>query len=422
LRWREKALKRRYEIQKPGILQARTVSWFRERIDLEPVAACLGNKTVPIHRHSWIYLLGGAALFLLGLQVASGVLLMLYYQPTEAAAYASVHKIMYEVPYGWLIRSIHVWGAHLFIVVVCLHFLTVLFTRGYRRPRELTWVSGALLLALALGAGFSGYLLPWNELSYFATRVGTAIPGSIPIIGNSIVLLLRGGAQVSGETITRFYAVHVMIVPLTFGAALAIHLILVQMQGMSLPLGMAPTRVKDQRPFFSEFVLLDLCLWLLLFGMIVALSVFLPAEIGVEANLLQPAPEGIQPEWYFLFMFETLKRVPEWVGVGLFAALGLFLLLVPFLDRNAARGEKSPTFMAVFVMLVAYAVVFQLLAWMDDGLEHPREELVAATYSLSWGIVSLVLFWSVIGFLIFYLWQLLRENTRIRRLRDSRSR
>jgi cytochrome b6 len=422
LRWREKALKRRYEILKPGILQARTVSWFRERIDLEPVAACLGNKTVPIHRHSWIYLLGGAALFLLGLQVASGVLLMLYYQPTEAAAYASVHKIMYEVPYGWLIRSIHVWGAHLFIVVVCLHFLTVLFTRGYRRPRELTWVSGALLLALALGAGFSGYLLPWNELSYFATRVGTAIPGSIPIIGNSIVLLLRGGAQVSGETITRFYAVHVMIVPLTFGAALAIHLILVQMQGMSLPLGMAPTRVKDQRPFFSEFVLLDLCLWLLLFGMIVALSVFLPAEIGVEANLLQPAPEGIQPEWYFLFMFETLKRVPEWVGVGLFAALGLFLLLVPFLDRNAARGEKSPTFMAVFVMLVAYAVVFQLLAWMDDGLEHPREELVAATYSLSWGIVSLVLFWSVIGFLIFYLWQLLRENTRIRRLRDSRSR
>lgn len=401
---------------KPENLLASTVSWLQERVDLGPAIAFARKKTVPTHRLSWIYVAGGAAMFLLGLQIASGILLMLYYHPTEAGAYESVQKIMHDVPYGWLVRSVHVWGAHLFIVVVCVHFVTVLFSRAYRKPRELTWLTGFLMLLMALGAGFSGYLLPWNELSYYATLVGTQIPGTVPVVGDLVVHFLRGGSQVTGETITRFFAAHVMIVPIGMGLLLAIHLGLVQMQGMSLPLGMAKKKVKDHRPFFGEFILIDACVWLVLFGLIVTLAVFIPAEIGLKADPLKPAPAGIKPEWYFLFMFKTLKLVPEAIGVGFFALAGLFLLLLPFLDRRASAEKSSPGFVLVCLALLVYAAVFETIAWLDPGVAHPPEVFVADTYSLSSGMVSLTLMWLVIAFSVFYLRRLLQENTRNRRL------
>ena len=412
-------MKKPFKNLKPENLLAGTVSWFQERVDLGPAIAFARKKTVPTHRHSWIYVAGGAAMFLLGLQIASGILLMLYYQPTEAGAYESVRKIMHDVPYGWLVRSVHAWGAHLFVAVVCVHFLTVLFSRAYRKPRELTWFTGFLLLLMALASGFSGYLLPWNELSYYATLVGTQIPGTVPVVGDLVVHFLRGGSQVTGETITRFFSAHVLIVPIGMGLFLVIHLALIQMQGMSLPLGMAEKKVKDHRPFFSEFILIDACVWLVLFGLIVTLAVLIPAEIGLKADPLKPAPTGIKPEWYFLFMFKTLKLVPEAIGVGFFALAGLFLLLLPFLDRRASSETRSPAFVVLFVALLVYAVVFETIAWLDPGVEHPPEVFAADTYSLSSGMVSLALMWSVIAFSIFYLRRLLQENTRSRWLYEN---
>jgi cytochrome b6 len=374
------------------------------------------KKTVPSHRQSWIYLLGGAAMFLFALQLASGCLLMLYYQPTESCAHESVRRIMLEVPYGWLIRSMHVWGANLFIAVAGLHFLSVLFTRAYRRPRELTWVLGMAMLLLALGFGFSGYLLPWNELAYYATLVGTKIPAVLPGIGDLVVHLLRGGEQVTSDTITRFFAAHVMILPVCFGLLLLGHLILIQVQGMSLPLGLAQHQVKDHRPFFSEFLLVDACVWLVLLGLIVTLSLFLPAEMGVKADPLKPAPEGIRPEWYFLFMFQTLKCLPEALGVGLLALGAGFLLLLPFVDRSAAREKRDRRVTALFFAMLAYVLIFELWAWPVPGAHPGRESLTAETYGLSGGSVSLLLFWCVIVFLVVYLRRLLQENTRIRKL------
>ena len=376
----------------------------------------MSRKTVPSHRHSWIYLLGGGAMFLFALQLASGCLLMLYYQPSESCAHESVRRIMLEVPYGWLVRSIHVWGANLFIAIVGLHFLTTLFTRAYRRPRELTWLSGMAMLGLALAFGFSGYLLPWNELAYYATLVGTEIPAVVPGIGDLVVHLLRGGQQVTGDTITRFFAAHVMILPLGFGLFLLIHLVLIQIQGMSLPLGLSPERVKDHRPFFSEFLLVDACVWLLLLGLIVTLSLFLPAEMGVKADPLRPAPEGIKPEWYFLFMFQTLKRLPEGLGVALLALGAAVLLAMPFVDRKAAREQKDWRTTLLFCGMLAYVVVFELWAWLAPGGGHRREPLTAETYDLHAGSVSLLLFWCVIVFLLVYLRRLLRENARLREL------
>ena len=403
----------------PNLPPDRSSSWLGERLDLEPLMELMAHKMVPVHRHSWIYLLGGAALFCFLLQVATGSLLMLYYQPTEAAAHASVARIANEVPYGWFVRSMHAWGANFFIGLVLLHFLTVLFTRAYRKPRELTWLSGMSMLFLSLGIGFSGYLLPWNELSYYATLVGTQIPGTLPVVGDFVVHLLRGGAQVTGDTITRFSAAHVVILPLLLGGGMLVHLALVQFQGMSRPLGMGVEEIEEERPFFSEFAIIDACLWCLILGVLATLALLLPAEIGVEADPLKPAPSGIEPEWYFLFMFKTLKHVPETVGVLFFSLMALFLFFLPFFDRRAGRGEKSPIFTGIFLCGLGYAVVFELLALIGPGMEHPPEALTAPTYDLAHGLVTLVLVWGIIGFLVFYLWKMMRENARVRKLYEG---
>jgi cytochrome b6 len=382
---------------------------------------------VPIHRHSWIYTLGDALVFLFGLQAATGFLLLFYYQPTEMSAHQSVRRIMGEVPFGWLVRSMHVWGASLLVAVVGLHLLTAAFAGAYRKPRELVWISGVLMLFVVMGSAFSGYLLPWNELSYFATRVGTQIPGKLPVLGPWLVHFLRGGDQLTGATITRFFAAHVMLAPVSVILLLSIHVLLSRVRGVGLPIGMTNRDVVDRRPVFSEFLLIDACLWLLLLGTIVTLAVVWPAGTGVQADPLQPAPEGIKPEWYFLFMFETLKQLPEMAGVGLFALTAAFLLVLPFLDRAASEARRSRGWTTVFVLWLAYAATFQILAMAAPGVRaSPRTAggVPAPTEGWSWvrphALVSLGLLWCVIGFLIFYLRQLLRENTRIRTLYQPR--
>ena len=409
-------MKKRLRMPRPEELRSNVAEWFRQRIDLGPVVALMAKKTVPVHRHSWIYLLGGMALFLFGLQVASGALLMLYYQPTESAAYESVQEIMAEVPLGRIVRSFHAWGANFFIAVAGLHMLVKLFGRAYRKPREMTWISGMFLFFVALSLGFSGYLLPWNELSYYATLVGTQIPGTLPVVGDWIVHFLRGGPNVTGDTITRFYAAHVMLLPLLLGLFLAVHVALIQAQGMSLPLGTAKNKVRDAMPFFSEFLLVELRIWLLVFGAIVTLATLLPTEIGTKADPLVPPPAGIKPEWYFLFMFQTLKYVAEMIGVLWFAFAAALLVLVPLLDRKAMRGERSPGWTAVFIALVVYAVVFEIWAMATPSASGTSAESAAGGGDVAGSIVSLCLLWAVIGFLIFCLGQLLKENARIRKL------
>jgi cytochrome b6 len=409
-------LRKRFRIPDPEEIRSNIAQWFRQRIDLGPLLALMAKKTVPVHRHTWIYLLGGSALFLFGLQVLTGALLMLYYQPTEAGAHQSVQRITSEVPFGGVVRSVHAWGADFFIAIVALHFLVKLFTRAYRKPREMTWISGMLLLFVALAFGFSGYLLPWTELSYYATLVGTQIPGTVPVVGEWVVHFLRGGPQVTGDTITRFFAAHVIFLPLLCGLVATAHVVLIQAQGSSLPVGMAKEKVRDAMPFFSEFMLIEFCIWLLIFGTILTLAILMPVGIGVRADPLQAAPEGIKPEWYFLFMFQTLKHVPETAGVLMFSLGALFLLIVPFLDRKAIREENCPWFTAVFVLLVGYAAVFQIAGITTPSAHHAASEATSGYMNVSGSLVSLAFVWTVIGFLVFYLRRLLRENARVREL------
>src|SRR5262245_4290262 len=206
-------------------------------------------KHVPVHRHTIWYYLGGMTLFLFCLQVGTGILLLLYYRPSAGEAFESVQFLMARVPFGWLIRSIHSWSANLLIFVLFVHMFSVFFLHAYRKPRELTWFSGMALLALMLAFGFSGYLLPWNKLAFFATQVGTAIPRAVPVVGHFALRFLRGGEQVTGGTLTRFYGLHVAILPALTTLLLMLHVLLVQKHGMSVPPKVE--REKAERPSLS---------------------------------------------------------------------------------------------------------------------------------------------------------------------------
>src|SRR4029078_462401 len=161
---------------------------------------------------AWYYL-GGLTLFLFAVQIFTGILLLLYYRPSAGEAYESVQFVVTRVRCAWLIRNVHSWSANLLLAAAFAHFFSVFLLKSYRKPRELTWLTGILLLFLMLGFGFSGYLLPWNEVSFFATKVGTGIAGAVPIGGRPMLRFLRGGDDVSGATLSRFYALHVAVLP-----------------------------------------------------------------------------------------------------------------------------------------------------------------------------------------------------------------
>lgn len=349
----------------------RLYEWFDARLSLGTVLELARHKTVPVHRYSAIYYFGGMTLFFFLVQVLTGILLMLYYRPTATEAFESVELLMTSVSFGWLIRSLHSWSANLMIFFAFLHLASVYFTKAYRPPRELTWVTGCLAFFLALGFGFSGYLLPWNELAFFATRVGTQIPSTIPVVGEWIMRFLRGGDRVTSATVSRFYGWHVAILPALMVIVLGLHVVLVQLLGMSVPPA-AAEEARRRRPmsFFPHYALRDFLGWLVALGVLAALAALFPWELGEKADAFAPAPPDIRPEWYFMFMFETLKLVPGGSIAGLeyeaipilgFGLAALLLLLVPFLDRGMVRQGRSPLFTAAGVLGVLYIV--SLTAW-----------------------------------------------------------
>jgi cytochrome b6 len=332
----------------------------------------LREKTVPIHRHTIWYYFGGMTLFLFSIQVVTGILLLLYYRPTAESAFESVRFIMAEVRFGWLIRSIHSWSANLMIFALFVHMASVYFTRAYRPPRTMTWISGVVLLVLVLGFGFSGYLLPWNKLAFFATQVGTQIVGSVPLVGTFVLRFLRGGENVTGATLTRFYAFHVAILPALATALLVMHLLLVQVFGMSTPPDYKSGRTM---PFFPNFLLRDIVGWLIALGTLAALAAIFPWELGEKADPFASAPKGIRPEWFFMWMFQTLKIVPAHVMIfegERVAILGFGLLLglivaVPLLEAaGKTRSCLAPRlFTAVGWILLLYVLLMTLSGYLD---------------------------------------------------------
>lgn len=353
---------------------ARLYGWVNERLDLDGILAFAKHKQVPEHKHSFWYYWGGLSLFFFLIQLATGILLLVYYKPGPEA-YDSVRQITYEIDFGWLIRSAHSWSANLMVVAVVVHMFSVYFMKAYRQPREFGWWSGLILLGLTLVFGFSGYLLPMDELAYFATKVGLEIPQTIPGLGPIIVNIVQGGTEVTSVTIQRFFAMHAVILPLLFIGVLAFHLWLVQKHGNASPPSVEALPAAEQKsiPFFPNFLMKDFAMWLIALNVVAILASMFPWSLGPPADPLAPAPLGIHPEWYFMSQFQLLKILGQWfpgivgeyLGFALFGVAGLLWALIPLYDIRSDAGKRARIATWIGLLMLFALIALTILGYAD---------------------------------------------------------
>jgi cytochrome b6 len=350
----------------------RLKNWVEERYDVEGIKDFAKKKLVPTHQYEIWYYTGGITLFLFVIQFITGMILSFYYVPHPEHAYKSIIEIVTKLNLGWFFRSLHHWGAQLAIVFLFIHVWSTLLLKSYRKPREFLWFSGFILLGISIFFGLSGYLLLWDERAFAAVKVATGGAGNLPVIGNFIKAFLRGGIDVTGETLIRFYAFHVSILPLATLFLIGLHILLVQYHGMSVPLSLEKKTHKEV-PFFPNLFYKDLIIWLIILGIVVTLATLVPPEIGKKADPLAPAPENIKPEWYFLFLFQTLKLFPgeilglngETIAIILISCGIFFFFLIPFFDRKSNRGEKSPLFTWIGILYFLYFVIMTVFGFVS---------------------------------------------------------
>lgn len=343
------------------------------------------HKRLPPHT-GWLHVFGSLSLMLFASQVLTGILLLVYYRPTTEEAHNSIKYITGEVRFGWLYRQLHAWGATFMIVAVLLHMMRTYFMGAYKKPRELTWVVGVLILMVTIVFGFTGYLLPWNQLAYWATTVGTEVSGAVPVAGPWLKKLLLGGETVGGETLSRFFTVHVIILPWTLALLVGVHLVLMRVQNLSTlePVGrersFAP---REGIPFWPVHVAKESCIALVILAVLVTLCVVSPWEIGEPADPLE-TPEAIKPEWYFLPTYQLLKYFvgPAGKVLGILVSGVPFILLFiwPFIDRSPERHpRRRPVAVGIGVVAVVLALFFGVLG----HLAETRRTFFGRTYEFN---------------------------------------
>lgn len=339
--------------------------FVEERLPLEEIRKVAAKKKVPSHQHSVWYYMGGIAGMLLGVQIITGILLEVYYIPEINSAHASILKLNTQINFGWLVRSLHSWGANLMIAAVFIHLFSAYFMKAYRKPREITWWSGLALMAISLAFGFTGYLLPWDEVSFFATKIGLDVAEKTPLLGPVVAHMLRGGDSISQATISRFFVIHIAVLPALLLAFLGGHLMLVQAHGISEPANFKklPAEKKKYEKFFPTFFFKDILVWILALNILFALSTLCPWGLGQEADPFAAAPIGIKPEWYFLAPFQFLKLIPpavgpiegELFGILLMSIVAFAFVLVPLFDDGSSKARSLSA--TVFGLLVLLALI-----------------------------------------------------------------
>jgi ubiquinol-cytochrome c reductase cytochrome b subunit len=322
----------------------------------------------------WLRTLGFAALTLAVVQLLSGLALALHYVPSADLAYDSIRAFEQDVPGGALVRSLHHFGASMFVVVAAAHLARVYFTGAYKAPRELTWLTGLGLFGIVLAFGFTGYLLPWDQKAFFATKVGTEIAGKAPLIGDLLRVTLNGGDEVGPPTLTRFYVVHVVLLPLALVALLAAHLALIQRHGVAAPGRPVGDEGEPGAPYFPHHVLREAIVGLLVAALLFGLAAAFRAPL--EA-LAEPAETGYEPrpDWYFAGMFQLLKLFEgplESVGsIWLPTLLALALAALPFVDRGPQRSWRRRPLATAIGAAIALAIAGLTAVGIADAPANP---------------------------------------------------
>src|ERR1051326_54734 len=332
----------------------------------------------------WPATLGSVCALLFGMMVVSGLFLAMYYNPSPGEAYQSVDYIMNSVPGGWLLRGIHHWGAGAMVLAVFVHMMANFFTGSFKKPREATWTFGVLLLLVTLGLGFTGYLLPWDMKAYWATVVSTNIPKDIPWIGNFISRTMRGGETVSGLTLTRFYAIHMVLLPGLLAFFTAAHIYLVRLHGLadwkSTREGTAKEGTAEPLPecvyrFYPEHVLKSAYVFVAVFAGIVVLAAVRGVAREAIAGTINESYLP-RPEWYFMWLFQLLTYFPgkwEWVGSLVLPALGVALLFaLPFLERSKVQGVAGRPIAVAIGVTFLIAIAFLSVQGFDGPLPYGK--------------------------------------------------
>lgn len=344
-----------------------TIDFLTERLPLHKFDfySLLQKKEVPQHKLSWAYYTGGLALFFFLVQVGTGLMLLFYYQPTVSDAHASVEFLTRHVPMGSLVRNMHTWASSGMIACVMVHILMAFAMKAFERPREITWISGVLLLLITFGFGFTGYLLPWHQIAVNATKVGLQsveeagayLPGGLADLPRHIREIIQGEASVGQATLSRFYVLHVILLPLSIFAVLGLHLLAVQLHGMSQGVD---TPTKKTERFFPFFILKDFSLWGIVFFVLFVVALCLPFEAFFSFPLFQPydalgsTPDGIKPEWYFFFLYYPLELLPFWL-VMIGQTVGVVVLLAtPWIFKRTSRKTLA--------VIAAMAAVYLLIS------------------------------------------------------------
>ncbi len=300
---------------------------------------------------------GSLAGFMLIVMIGTGVFLAMQYTPSSDLAFDSVERIMRDVNYGWLMRYAHANGASMFFAIVYIHLFRGLYYGSYKRPRELVWMLGVIILLLMMATAFMGYVLPWGQMSYWAATVITNLFSAIPLVGHGIVTFLWGGFAVGDPTLHRFYALHYLL-PFVIVAVVGLHMIALHTHGSNNPLGIDMKGPQDSIPFHPFYTIKDL-FGLSIFLLIYAFFVFYaPNFLGdpqnyIPANPLQTPPD-IVPEWYFLPFYAILRSVPDkLLGVIMLFSSILVLFVLPWLDTSPVRSARfRPVYNKVFWLLV----------------------------------------------------------------------
>ncbi len=421
----------------------RVYEWVDERTGIKPALDYVLYRRLP-KSVNWFFTLGSASLTVFIIQAVSGAFLAMGYTPSTAPvaltdgsisneALQSI-RVTTEETFGYWIRGFHHWGANMMVIVVMLHMLRVFFMGSYKYPRELTWFTGVFILLLVLGFSFTGYLLPWDNRAYWATQVGVRIGGSAPILGDAVANVLRGGPSLGAATLTRFYAIHVLLLPALTAGLIGVHLFLIIKIGIS---GMPKARSKEQyageffessstsgkktgKAFFPYIIFKDAAVSLLVVVLIVLATIFWPVEgsnpvdvnnpvstlqnnkgeaLLVDGKAVQVQP---QPEWYFLFLFQFLKIFPSEFDLGLFKISGeavggiiiptilvLLLFATPLLDRGPKRNPLNrPITSLVMIAVLIGMVVLTVLAINDLNKVQAAPAVAAAPAATGGGTTA----------------------------------
>ena len=337
--------------------------WIAERIPISPeTLAEMTSEPVPNHMKRWWFALGGTPAYCFFVQIFTGIMLAFYYEPSPKTAYQSVGYITDEAAFGWYIRGVHKWAATFMLASLILHQMRVYFTGAYRRPRELNWIVGMLLLPTTLVTGFTGYSLVYEQLSFWGATVGANIADSVPIVGGFTKRLLLGGEAFNSHTVSRFFVLHAAVLPMTIIVLVGVHIAMVRMHGVT-ELQFEDAKATEQKhfQFFPDHVYTELLIGMLLMILLSTLAIALPAELGPRADPLT-TPEIIKPEWFFYPVFRWLKIFSGTAAVLSTGGIVGLMILWPFIDgwiRKHTRFEEA----SVWIGILGVIAIVTLTCW-----------------------------------------------------------